>query len=204
MSDRGIDPPPGHSRIRAVLFDMDGTLTRPTLDFPAIRSEIGLPEPLLESMLAMAAGAERDRAFAILERHEDRAAEISELNDGVHDVLEFLNGRKVPSALVTRNSRVSAHRVIEKHRLGFEVVMTRDDAPAKPRPEPLWIICERLGVAPAEALMVGDFRLDILAGRNAGTRTALLTNGGPAKFLPEAPPDHVLGRLSDLRDLFRR
>jgi HAD superfamily hydrolase (TIGR01549 family) len=189
--------------IRAVIFDMDGTLTRPTLDFPAIRAEIGLGEPLLESMLALAAGPERDRAFAILERHEERAAEVSELNDDVPEVLSFLGSRKVPAALVTRNSRASVRRVLEKHRLGFDVVVTREDAPAKPRPEPLWLICERLGVAPDAALMVGDFKLDILAGRNAGTRTALLTNGGPAKFLPEAPPDHVLPRLGELRALFR-
>jgi HAD superfamily hydrolase (TIGR01549 family) len=186
-----------------VIFDMDGTLTRPTLDFSAIRGEIGLGEPLLENMLALGAGSERDRAFAILERHEERAAEASELNDDVPEVLSFLGSRKVPAALVTRNSRVSVRRVLEKHRLGFEVVVTREDAPAKPRPEPLWLICERLGVAPAAAIMVGDFKLDILAGRNAGTRTALLTNGGPAKFLPEAPPDHVLPRLGGLRALFR-
>jgi HAD superfamily hydrolase (TIGR01549 family) len=189
--------------IRAVIFDMDGTLTRPTLDFPAIRAEIGLGEPLLETMIALAAGPERDRAFAILERHEERAAEVSELNDDVPEVLSFLESHRVPAALVTRNSRASVRRVLEKHRLGFEVVVTREDAPAKPRPEPLWLICERLGIPPAAALMVGDFKLDILAGRNAGTRTALLTNGGPAKFLPEAPPDHVVPRLGELRALFR-
>ena len=189
--------------ILAIIFDMDGTLTRPTLDFPAIRSEIGLPEPLLESMLALDPGPARDRAFAILERHEERAAEVSELNDDVHDVLGFLEARRVPTAVVTRNSRVSVKRVLEKHGLAFDAVVTREDAPAKPRPEPLWLICERLRVAPAAALMVGDFKLDVVAGRNAGTRTALLTNGGPPKFLPEAPPDHVLGRLGDLRALFK-
>ena len=188
--------------ILAVIFDMDGTITRPCLDFPTIRAEIGLPEPLLENMLALLPGATRDRAFAILERHEERAAEISELNDGAEEVLLYLSRRNVRAGLVTRNSRVSARRVIEKHRLGFEIVVTREDAPAKPRPEPLWLICERLGVRPAEALMVGDFKLDVVAGRNAGTRTALLTNGGPAKFLEESPPDHLLARLADLRSLF--
>ena len=181
---------------------MDGTITRPVLDFRKIRDEIGLPEPLLENMLALPQGPARDRAFEILERHEERAADVSELNDDVEDVLGFLSERDVPTGLVTRNSRVSVKRVLEKHRLGFGVVVTREDAPAKPRPEPLWLICERLRVPPARALMVGDFRLDVEAGRNAGTRTALLTNGGPARFLEEAPPDHVLPRLGHLRRLF--
>lgn len=181
---------------------MDGTLTRPWLDFRRIRAEIGLPEPLLENMLALPEGKERARAFAILEGHEERAAEASELNDDVHEVLGFLAERDVPAGLVTRNSRVSVKRVLEKHRLGLQGVVTREDAPAKPRPEPLWLLCERLGVPPAQAIMVGDFKLDVVAGRNAGMRTALLTNGGAASFLEEAPPDHVLPRLRDLRGLF--
>jgi len=188
--------------IRAVIFDMDGTLTRPYLDFPAIRAAIGVAEPLLENMLAMPQGPERQRDFAILERFEEKAAEASELNDGARDVLEFLSSRQVPLGLVTRNSRRSTERVLCKHALSFGIVVTREDAPAKPRPEPLWMICEKLGVMPAHALMVGDFKFDIVAGRNAGTRTALLTNGKMPSYLREVPPDHVLERLADLLHLF--
>jgi phosphoglycolate phosphatase-like HAD superfamily hydrolase len=50
--------------------------------------------------------------------------------------------------------------------------------------------------------MVGDFKFDIVAGRNAGTRTALLTNGKTPAYLKEVPPDHVLERLTDLLALF--
>ena len=188
--------------IRAVIFDMDGTLTRPTLDFPAIRAAIGVPEPLLENMLALPPGPERDRAFAILDRFEEEAAEASELHDDTRGVLDFLASRDLPMGLLTRNSKRSTDRVLAKHRLAFHVVVTREDAPAKPRPEPLWMICERLGVKPAETLMVGDFKFDILAGRNAGTRTALLTNGKTPSYLEEVPPDHVLERLADLLRLF--
>src|SRR5438045_5497056 len=176
---------------RAVIFDMDGTLTRPYLNFPAIRAAIGIGEPLLENMLALPPGPERDRAFAILDRFEEDAAEASELNDDARDVLEFLASRRVPSALVTRNSRRSTDRVLNKHALSFKVIVTREDAPAKPRPEPLWLICEKLGVRPGHALMVGDFKFDIVAGRNAGTLTALLTNGKTPSYLREVPPDHV-------------
>jgi HAD superfamily hydrolase (TIGR01549 family) len=188
--------------IQAVIFDMDGTLTRPYLDFPAIRAAIGIGEPLLENMMALPHGPDRDRAFAILDRFEEEAADASELNDDTLDVLGFLATRRIPSALVTRNSRRSTDRVLKKHALSFRVVVTREDAPAKPRPEPLWLICDKLGVRPGHALMVGDFKFDIVAGRNAGTRTALLTNGKTPSYLRETPPDHVLVRLSDLLRLF--
>lgn len=190
------------SAIRAVIFDMDGTLTRPYLDFPAIREAIGIGEPLLENMLALPPGAERDRCFGILERFEEEAAEASELNDGARRVLDFLSGRGLPAALVTRNSRRSTDRVLQKHSLSFQAVVTREDAPAKPRPEPLWLICERLGVAPPCALMVGDFKFDIAAGRSAGTRTALLTHGKTPAYVKEVPPDYLLASLDDLLGLF--
>ena len=188
---------------RLVIFDLDGTLTRPFLDFAKIRAAIGLGEPLLESMLALPDGPERRRAFSVLEDFEREAAERSELNDGARDVLDLLRRRGIHAGLVTRNSRASARLTLEKHALAFDIVMTRDDAPPKPRPEPLLRICERFRVEPAEALMVGDFRLDIVAGKAAGTRTALLTNGRAASWLPEAPPDHLIERLLDLDSLLR-
>jgi HAD superfamily hydrolase (TIGR01549 family) len=188
--------------IRGVIFDLDGTLTRPYLDFSAIRAAIGIAEPLLENLMALPPGAERNRAFGILEQFEDEAAEASELNAGVAEVLGFLKSRSIPSGVVTRNSRRSALRVLAKHDLRVEACLTRDDAPAKPRPEPLWILCDRFGVEPSHALMVGDFKYDILAGRNAGMRTALLTHGRRPSYLTEIPPDHLLERLDDLLRLF--
>lgn len=188
---------------RLLIFDLDGTLTRPILDFAAIREAVGLGEPLLESMLALPPGPARDRAFDVLERFEADAAERSELNAGAREILDVLSRRGVPAGLVTRNSRASARRTLERHALAFDIVVTRDDAPPKPRPEPLLKICAHFGVPPAEALMVGDFRLDVLAGRLAGTRTALLTNGRAASWLPEAPPDHLIDRLLDIEGLLR-
>lgn len=189
--------------VRLVVFDLDGTITRPFLDFRRIRAEIGLPEPLLENMMGLPPGPERDRAFAILERHEDEAAERSELAEDAAEILDFLRRRRIPAGLVTRNSRRSVSRVLDKHGLSFDLVVTREDAPVKPRPEPIRLVCDRLRVPPAEALMVGDYKYDILAGRAAGLRTALLLIGGRRPpYLEEARPDHVLNRLGDLRSLF--
>lgn len=186
-----------------MLFDLDGTLTRPFLDFARIRADVGLPEPLLESMLALPDGPDRRRAFEILERYETEAAEHSELNDGARELLAFLGARH-PLGLVTRNSRRSTLRTLEKHGLAFTGVMTRDDGPTKPNPEPLLALCERFQVPPSEAVMVGDFRLDVQAGRAAGTRTVLLTNGRDASWLADVRPDHVIHRLEELPPLLER
>lgn len=178
---------------------MDGTITRPWFDFAKVRAEIGVAEPLLENLAAMAPGPERERGFAILERYERLAIEESLLNDGAKETVAWLRRRGIPCALITRNSRWSAEATLQKHGVTFDAIMTRDDGPVKPAPEPIWAICARLSVPPADCLLVGDYKYDVIAGRNAGTRTALLTNGTRPKFLEEVRPDYVIDRLEDLR-----
>ena len=69
-------------RVGVAIFDMDGTLTKPQLDFDRIRQEIGLDGvPILEAMEAMSP-EERARTEAILHRHEAEAAATSELQLG--------------------------------------------------------------------------------------------------------------------------
>lgn len=182
--------------IQAVIFDMDGTITRPWLDFAKIRAEIGVGEPILERMLEMPEGPDRRRAFDILARYEAEAVEASELNVGAHEVLRFLAERGIRTGLVTRNSRLSVRGIMDRHGISFDVVVTREDAPIKPSPEPLLLICRRLDVGPERAMMVGDFKFDVMAGQAAGMRTCLLTNGGPPKFSIRS--DHVIDRLTEL------
>src|SRR5687768_3851587 len=68
---------------RALLFDMDGTLTEPALDFPAIKAAMGIPvtPPILEALAEMSPDA-RAAAEALLHEYEDRAAAASKLNRG--------------------------------------------------------------------------------------------------------------------------
>jgi len=157
------------------IFDMDGTLTRPHLDFDAIRAEIGLPPgPILESVSVMPFGsAERERADAILHRHEDEAARASELQPGVHDVLDQLRRAGWRIALMTRNTRHATDIVCRKHELSFDHIRTREDGPTKPSPKPILDICRALDCRPADAWSIGDFHFDILCGHAAGTRTVL-------------------------------
>src|SRR6185437_5398843 len=98
MSPRPTIPP------RAILFDMDGTLTEPMLDFPRIKSDLGIGnQPILEA-LAQMTPPQRAAAEAILFRHEDHAAAHSTLNPGCTELLAWLRIAEIPTALITRNS----------------------------------------------------------------------------------------------------
>lgn len=192
------DKPAKPRRIRAVIFDLDGTITRPYLDFAAIRAEASLDasQPILEQMEKLDA-ARRTQVQAILERHEDEAARNSELHDGAKEVLTALHQRGIALALLTRNSRRSVAIVLKKHHLAFDFVRTREDGALKPSAEPVRAICAALGVTPEQTLMVGDYLFDIQAGAAAGTATALMIGEQPPPaFAHQA--DYVIRRLDEI------
>ncbi len=185
-----------------VVFDLDGTLTVNNLDFGEIRREIGLtqPTPILEYMESVSL-PERARIRDILERHERRAAETAELNDGAREVLAFIERQGLKSALLTRNSRESVDTVARRHGLRFDVVIARDDAEPKPSPQPVRLIAQRLGLAPDRLLVVGDYKFDIMSGQAAGSATALLCRADPP---PDVRPDYVIRSLRELIPILQR
>jgi len=195
-------PPP-----RAVIFDLDGTLADSLLDFDAIRAEIGLRPglPILEQ-LADATAAERARAEEIMRRHERAAIAGATLTDGCADLLGHLTALGIPIGILTRNIREVVATFARTFGFGFQGVYTREDGPHKPAPDGVLTLCRQLGVSPAEALTVGDYKFDVLAGRAAGTRTALLRREPltPAEHEAWGSPDMVVGSLRELLGLFPR
>lgn len=163
------------ARIGGILFDMDGVVVRQRLDFPAIKREIfGDTGGFILERMAELSPTERARAEAILERHETAAAVEAEPMDGILPFMAWMNARDLRRGIVTRNSRKSVDVVLTRLGLRFDAVVTREDAPPKPAPDPVLLACRRMGLPTSEVLFVGDFEFDMLAGRRAGVRTVLL------------------------------
>ena len=195
------------SRPRAVIFDMDGTLTEPVLDFDAIRAEIGMPEgvPILEHLTAVGA-AERARAESIMLRHEREAIARATLADGCADLLGHLRGMEIPMAILTRNVREVVETFARMFAFEFHSVYTREDGPPKPSPHGARLLCQAMGVDPAATLAVGDYKYDVIAGRDAGCRTVLVDRDGLAahQLVEWGSPDLVVKSLRELLPLFGR
>jgi HAD superfamily hydrolase (TIGR01509 family) len=193
----------GFSKIlpRAILFDMDGTLTEPMLDFPRIKAEMGIGSgPILES-LAQLDESRRTLAEDVLLKHEKTAAEQSRLNTGCRDLLAWLKSRQIPMALITRNSRISVSTVTALHGLTFDALITREDGPFKPDPFSLTLACGRLGVRPDEAWMVGDGQYDVEAANAAKIRAVWISHGKPRHF--SAEPWLTVANLPELTKLLQ-
>lgn len=185
--------------VNGILFDMDGVVVHQRLDFLAIKQEIfGSTHGYILERMAELPPTERARAEAVLERHETVAAAEAEAMDGILPFLAWMDARALRRGLVTRNSRKSVEIVLARLGLRFDAVVTREDAPPKPAPEPVWLACRRMGVTPAEVLFVGDFEFDMLAGHRAGVRTVLLR--GPALETSQHA-DLMVSSLGELREL---
>ena len=184
--------------IRGVLFDMDGVVVHQRLDFLAIKREIfGNTEGFILERMEGLPDAERRRAEAILERHETAAAMTAEPMDGIQPFLAWMETRQLRRGLVTRNSRKSVELVLGRLGLRFDAVVTREDAPPKPAPDPVWLACHRMNVEPADALFVGDYEFDMVSGRRAGTLTVLLRS---TTMTESANADYSVASLAELRE----
>ena len=178
--------------IRAVLFDLDGTLADtageialalarafaslgvPPLPEAEVRPLIGRGIASLVERALERLGAAADAAVAI-ERFELAYAETvgttASLYPGVAHSLERLAAAGLPLGVVTNKARAFSVRLLERldvaHR--FAAVVCGDDGwPKKPAADMMLAACARLGSDPAATLLVGDSANDVLAARAAG------------------------------------
>jgi hypothetical protein len=169
-----------NSRFKGFIFDLDGTLVDSALDFKAIRADLGLEAgaPILESVSKWHE-KKRLEAYNTIGQHELKGAHASSLIPGVIQFLDRLKLQNKPLAVFTRNSRPVTELTLLKHNLQFSIVMTRDEAPAKPDPTALHFIIKKWGFKNHEVLFVGDYLYDLQAGLAAQVPTALFLNTPP-------------------------
>ena len=168
--------------IKAVIFDLDGTITEPFFDFDAIREEMGLERnsgPVLEAMEKMSP-EHRQRAEEILHFHERQAVTESRLNTGAKETFRALGEWGIHIGILTRNKRSNALAIARQHGLKFDAVVDREDGPVKPDAFGVLRICEQFGVRPQETLLVGDYLFDLLCAKAAGAVAVLLSNSSQA------------------------
>ncbi len=196
--------------IKAVLFDFDGTLTKPgAIDFALIRKAIGCPpeKPILEYIEKLKDKKLQKVALKTLDHFEMQAAINSKPNSGSEELIHYLRSKRLPIGIISRNSRQSIRRALKNFNhiaeSDFDLIISRDD-PVKPKPsaDGILLAARKLKVAVKELLLVGDFIFDIQAGNKAGAITVFLSNGkDPKSSIPES--HFVLSHLSELRDIIR-
>ncbi len=168
--------------IEAVIFDLDGTITQPYLDFDKMREEMGLArdaEPILEALEGVPE-AHRLKCLELLRLREAEAVDNSCLNPGARETLATLKTQGIPVAILTRNTQDNARRVLRRHDLTVDLVVGREEGPLKPDPGGVFTICRKLKAEPKKTLFVGDYLHDMLCAVAAGAIPVLLMSHGNA------------------------
>ncbi len=186
-----------------IAFDLDGTLVELNIPFDEIRRRLGISGRfILESILSMDNEAERIRALKILESYEIRCAENAKLLYFAREILDALKKAGIKRGVVTRNCRRSVEVIAKRFDLKFDFIITREDAKPKPSPEPILLALRSFKVDGDKALVVGDFVFDLIAGKNAGAKTALIITDKNKRFAQSylKYADYVFKSLKELAE----
>ena len=188
--------------IKLVIFDLDGTITCPHLDFRKIREDMGIAgDASILDYLDSLKGEDREKAHVILDGHEKDAACNSRLSPGIRELLSFLREKQIRTGIITRNTRENVLIVLEKHGLVVDDIITRDDGCVKPSPDGVFAMCGKFGARPEETIFIGDFLFDIQTGKNAGTQTVLLKRQDNSDWPVKA--DYEVDTLDEVAAIIR-
>lgn len=130
----------------------------------------------------------------------------SVLLPGAREVLDEAHVAGLPCALVTNKPRDVTLLLIEALGIAPRLaeVWGAGDGPLKPAPDSVLMVLSRLGVAAADAWMIGDGPQDIGAGKAAGCFTVAVPGIAQHDLLLASGPDLVLTSLHDLRAELQR
>jgi N-acetyl-D-muramate 6-phosphate phosphatase len=187
--------PAALAHVRAVLFDLDGTLIDSAPDLAGAANEMRiargldpLPYEALRPMVGSGARGMVGTALQIgpghaefdvlrtefLDRYESRMLRLTTVFESIQSVLHALRTAAMPWAIVTNKAERFALPMTQALGLYEQAgaVIGGDTTPhAKPHPGSLLEAARRIGVPPAHCVYIGDDERDVQAGRAAGMST---------------------------------
>ncbi len=219
--------------IKAVFFDLDGTLVDSAIDLAiAVNTSFKLLgiEPVAESKVRTWIGNGVDRLLhrsltnsvdknapeeeflkvknVFYQEYEKQSGLESKLYETVHSTLTELGELKIPLVCITNKSRVFTIPLLKK--LGifqfFDVVVCGDDLThSKPHPEPLQYAAQQLSLQTKECLMVGDSANDVYAANAAGMEILCVDYGyAQGVDLTQLDIKNLISSCSDVLDYIER
>jgi len=222
----------GHRALKAVIFDMDNTLFEfvdaQVMACKAVVERLGAGNKMdlfdyflrhdfrFEDHQNIAAYMEslgiddKEKFYECCTAYESGKLESLRPYAGMRRCLNTMRRRGLKLAIVTDATKENADARLKRTGLGryFDHVVALEETwKRKPRPAPIRLALERLGVKPEEALLVGDSLVrDVGAGKAIGVATAYAAYGDKnyrEDGRAAAEADYVLNRAQDICELVK-
>ena len=191
---------PHTTRLRAIIWDLDGTIIHFKIDYIKARTaaikileNYGTPKELLSVNKSITENIEvakkifNSKGFTFkkikrilkkinkkVSKVEFEAAKIATIVDDIDQVLEFSKSKNLIQAIYTYNNKKNAKISLKKVNLlnYFDLIAGRDNVNnPKPHPDHLLFICHKLCVNPSEILVIGDTSKDVEGALNVGAKS---------------------------------
>jgi HAD superfamily hydrolase (TIGR01549 family) len=218
--------------IKAVIFDLDGTLVTFNLDYKSLRAEVlqylakrGFPRSVFsmkESFFRTLQKAEiymknndikvdfqqiRKSVSSIANRYEMQAAHETSLVPNVPETLKTLKNKGFKIALFTANDEKPTACVLRRFRLKsfFDAVITRQSVKnIKPNPAHLEAVLKVLKVKPEEAIVVGDSSYDMTCAKGLRVTAIGITSRVSSEELTRAGATHIISSFIELPNIIEQ
>jgi phosphoglycolate phosphatase len=211
-------------RLEALIFDLDGTLVDTAPDLHAATNHVlgligrtpismadlrafvghGAMNLIERGVKATGDAVDQDtlkrlhRTF--LDYYGDNIADHSVVFDGLHDVLDKAEAAGLKLGVCTNKVEHLSHKLLTElgMRQRFGSLIGGDTLPVmKPDPAPLREAITRLGIDPANAMMVGDSETDIRTAQNANIPVLAVTFGYTSQHVSAFNPTYMIDHYDE-------
>ncbi|KAJ4956257.1 hypothetical protein NE237_013040 [Protea cynaroides] len=206
------------ARLKGVVFDMDGTLTVPVINFTAMYKAVLGDQEYASIISQNPSGIDilhhienwspdkQQKAYEIIADYERQGLERLQIMPGAAELCGFLDSKEIRRGLITRNVKEAVDLFHLRFGTAFSPALSREFRPYKPDPAPLLHICATWDFHPSEVIMIGDsLKDDVACGKRAGAFTCLLDETGrydsPEFDSVDLKPNFKVSSLTEVRSV---